>query len=363
MTRRALFLFPSDRIGGAERVTMMIAKEAAVSGHFDRVDCYIQCWSRTGTLNKLEELGNVVLHYSGAATHLKSFFPCVRFLIHRSYDLIFSSHTHLNALVSLLRGLRLLTTKRLVSRESTPVFERDFGLVTPLIRIPYRLYGAQDLIICQTELMLNSFNNHTNGRHKDKCKVLPNPIDLDLIAVATVNTPPEMIMRIPADRTKIVWCGRIAAVKSPIRAVETLRVLHDMGHTSMHLVMIGDGPLRQDVESAITRLKLDDYVTMTGFHPTPATIMARCELGLLTSDKEGFPNVILEMLASGVLQVVTTNCSGGLAEIPSVKLSDTAEPSALANQLSSSLSEPRATGIEPYLSTRNPAEYWRLIQA
>jgi len=361
MSRRALFLFPSDRMSGAERVTLMVAKEAAVSGYFDHIDCYIQCWPRTGTLDELGKLANVVLHYSGAATHIKGLIPSARFMMRQSYDLVFSSITHLNLLASLLRVLGLLSTKRLVTRESTDVFNRDFGLITPLIRMMYCTYCAQDLIICQTERMLASFNYHTNNRYKEKSKIIPNPIDMERITTASASAPPEIIMQLPPNRTKVIWCGRFVQVKSPIRAIRTLRAIHDMGRTDIHLVMVGDGPLKDEVELATSQLRLSGHVTLIGYHPAPATIMARCDLGLLTSDKEGFPNVILEMLASGVRSVVTTDCAGGLCEIPSVKLSDTVTSSALAKQLYSVLTEPQAKETGRYLAGRKPDVFWQTI--
>ncbi len=77
-------------MGGAERVTRTIAREAARSGNFDRVDCFVLCWSRTGTLDALEDEGNVHLHYTLASSERgEEFVALLRFLRRWRYDLVF----------------------------------------------------------------------------------------------------------------------------------------------------------------------------------------------------------------------------------------------------------------------------------
>lgn len=316
--RRALFLMPSDRMGGAERVVRTVAKEAARSGHFDHVDIFVLCWGRTGTLDELENMGNVALRYAHATHHALGLWRMASFVKARHYELVFSSATHINAFASLLRRTGWLNTERLVARESTVILDRQFGPVGPAIKALYRLYGAQDLIVCQTDRMRESLARYTGGRLRHLLEIIPNPIDFDRVEEGKAQPVPTSIETIPEDRTKIVWCGRLSPVKCPRRAVDVLKALHDAGRRDMHLVMIGDGPEREAIAARIGASGLIGHVTLAGHCPSPSGIMARCDYGLLTSDTEGFPNVILEMFASGVQRVVTTDCAGGLAEIPGV---------------------------------------------
>ncbi len=313
----ALFLLPSDRMGGAEQMMRILAREAGRSGQWERVNIVILCWNRTGTLDDLESV-NVKLRYMGAKSILTSVFPCVRVLTRGDYDLVMSSSTLINAVASGLRRLRLLKTRQLVTRESSQIFDRNFGGRSAFVRALYRAYGSQDLIVCQTQRMLQTLNERTGGRLQHLLKVIPNPIDFDRIELGRSLAPPATVSTIPRERTKIVWCGRLSPVKCPLRAVETLRALHDQGRVDMHLVMIGSGPLRVDIDESTKLLGLENFVTLVGQQANPISTMVCCDLGLLTSDMEGFPNVILEMLAAGVQTVVTTDCAGGLREIPGV---------------------------------------------
>ncbi len=356
--RRALFLLPSDRMGGAERIIHMLAREAVRSGDFDRVHVFIQCWHKTGTLEDLAAMDNVQLHYAGARRIYRGLLPTIWHLTRHRYDLIFSSHTHLNAIASGLRSALILRTKRLVTRESTQLFDRDFGRANQALRAFYRLYGGQDLIICQTDRMNHALVTNTNARFRDVVATIPNPIDFERIENDKKAAPPEDVQSLSADSTKIVWCGRFSSVKAPALAVEVLRTLHTSGHTHMHLVMIGDGPERTDIETKIASLGLGHYVTLTGHLDTPIPTMARCDVGLVTSKIEGFPNVILEMLASGISRVVTTDCAGGLHEIAGISVSSDSTPQVLADLL---LARTPPTEIHSSLQSRSVNAFYNSV--
>ena len=345
-------------MGGAERVTRMIAKEAALNDDFDHIYCFVLSQANTGTLEDFTALRNVTLHYTGAQNERGGLLSLIRILMSGRFDFVFSSHTHINALCSLLRRLGMLRARRLVARESTLIFERDFGYSGLLIRALYRLYGAQDVIICQTERMQQSLNRHTNNRLAAKSVVIANPIDLVRIEAAKSEST-RILDHIPATATKIVWCGRLVPIKAPIRALETLRMLHDLGKRKAHLIMIGDGPLAEEARDAVKRLELDSYVTLCGYQSNPLAIMARCDLGLLTSDTEGFPNVILEMLAAGVRGVVTTDCAGDIKAMTGVHVCETSEPHALAAILAKISILPRSSGVPEMLLGRLPRSFLR----
>lgn len=51
---------------------------------------------------------------------------------------------------------------------------------------------------------------------------------------------------------------------------------------------------------------------MTGHLENPYSIISSCDYGLLTSLREGFPNVILEMICCGVKNIVSTPCFGSI---------------------------------------------------
>lgn len=295
-------------MGGAERVLRMVAAQAATSRRFSQVDICVLCWARTGTLDKLEAEANVKLHYIHARNLINALPSCIGILGRHRYELVLSSNTYINAVCSFLRKVRLLNASILISRESTVIFDRDFGWKGRIIRVLYRLYGSQDLIVCQTERMRRSVDENTDGRLKKKLKVISNPVDVATIREAAAAPLPAGVSHRLKARPHIVWCGRMIDVKNPMLAIDTLARLRGQ----FGLIMIGDGPLLSAVKEQASSLSLSEDVIFTGKLANPFPYMAAAERGLLTSRKEGFPNVVNEMLACGIGHVVVTDCAGDL---------------------------------------------------
>ena len=78
---------------------------------------------------------------------------------------------------------------------------------------------------------------------------------------------------------------------------------------SLHLVILGEGALRTELEEQSRQLGIQSRVHMPGFVKRPADVISQAELFVLSSRWEGFPNVLLEALATGV-PVVATDCDG-----------------------------------------------------
>lgn len=355
LKRRALIIFPHDAIGGAERVTRIVGEAALRSGHFDEVTLFVMSRGDTGNLSKLSSLNGANIIFSKSKRQLIGLKDLILICRKNSYDFIFSSFADINAALCVMRRVRWLKTKQLVTRESTMFFERDFGWKTPFVRGLYNLYGSQDKIVCQTESMANSLTQHTKKKYSLITTVIPNPITFE----DSVITPDDS--GLPFGK-KIVWCGRLSHVKAPLRALETLSILHDRGYKDLKLIMIGEGPLRRDLEAMIRERELEDHVVLIGFHPRPIAVMRACQVGLITSDVEGFPNVILEMLSAGVKGIVSTNCAGGLDQIPSLILSKNKTVDELASNIIKAFNQDGFySEIKKFLMCRHPQKFLQML--
>ncbi len=83
---------------------------------------------------------------------------------------------------------------------------------------------------------------------------------------------------------------------------------------ALPLVLIGDGPSRGDIESLIETEGLSHQVVLTGYLENPYPYIKQADLLVLSSDYEGFGNVLVEALALGT-SVVSTDCPSGPNEI------------------------------------------------
>ncbi len=81
----------------------------------------------------------------------------------------------------------------------------------------------------------------------------------------------------------------------------------------VRLLMIGDGPERQRVETLCRQLEVSEHVEFIGKMTQPEDLVASCDLFVLPSESESFGLAALEAMACSV-PVVSSN-TGGLPEV------------------------------------------------
>jgi glycosyltransferase involved in cell wall biosynthesis len=81
-------------------------------------------------------------------------------------------------------------------------------------------------------------------------------------------------------------------------------------HISIALIVLGNGPERNNIEELVKNLQLENDVYFRGFVNNPYPYFANAKLFTLSSIFEGFGNVLVESLSVGT-PVVSTNCQGG----------------------------------------------------
>lgn len=80
-----------------------------------------------------------------------------------------------------------------------------------------------------------------------------------------------------------------------------------------HLVLVGDGPLRDELPRQAASLGLGDSVRFAGFHSPASPFVAACDVFVLPSVTEGMPNALLEAMCLGRAVVATR--VGGVPEL------------------------------------------------
>ncbi|MGL5318807.1 MAG: glycosyltransferase [Bacteroidales bacterium] len=109
---------------------------------------------------------------------------------------------------------------------------------------------------------------------------------------------------------RIVSVGRLTVQKSYDRLIEAINILKSKG-LQVHLNIVGDGPLKNNLQLLVNELNLNNEITFCGYVKTPYTIVANSDLFVSSSYVEGYSLVICEALCLGI-PVLSTETAGAL---------------------------------------------------
>ncbi len=174
----------------------------------------------------------------------------------------------------------------------------------PLVKWVYR-WADQTIVI--TQGIAREFTRDL-GIASEKISVIHNPLDLGNLRQRVEDPLPLEV----GDRPIILSIGRLAPEKNQPLLLKAFSLI--LKSRPAALILLGDGPERENLESLALDLGISHDVKFMGFQPNPYPYLAQADIFALTSRYEGFGNVILEALASGV-PVVATDCPYGPREI------------------------------------------------
>lgn len=102
----------------------------------------------------------------------------------------------------------------------------------------------------------------------------------------------------------LIAAGRLIPQKSPDLLLSAFKTIHE-SLPSTRLLMLGTGELHDSLVAMSKKLGLKESVTFAGYREDVAECLAASDIFVSSSVKEGFSNVLLEALASGLPAVVT----------------------------------------------------------
>lgn len=138
-------------------------------------------------------------------------------------------------------------------------------------------------------------------KQRRRTRIIPNPVSI-----------PAIDHKSGGGRT-ITAVGRLTGQKRFDRLLEAFAlVARDFPEWS--LVIWGEGELRPDLEALTEKLGLGARVRLPGLTDSPGAWIETADILALSSDYEGWPNVVIEALAGGV-PVVAVDCDFGVKEI------------------------------------------------
>jgi glycosyltransferase involved in cell wall biosynthesis len=138
-----------------------------------------------------------------------------------------------------------------------------------------------------------------------QCTVIHPGLELERFALAA-SAP-----LFPSAKLRLLFVGRLVAVKRPLAFVELAAALARAG-AEVEAGLLGDGPLREEVLGRIAALGLGERCRLLAPTREPSEHFGRCDIVVGTSVNEGLPLALIEAQAAG--RVVVATDVGGVRE-------------------------------------------------
>ena len=177
-----------------------------------------------------------------------------------------------------------------------------------------KLYPKADLIVCNSKSIEKDlreiFKVQTNY------SIIYNPINL-----TQVNESIAYNKKFENNTTRpftFITIGRLSQIKNHKLFIDAASLLTDF---DFRVQIVGKGELKKILEDYIILTSMQERITLINHSSDPIKYLIMADCFVLTSNFEGFPNVLLEALACN-LPVISTDCKGGVRELlaPSISI-------------------------------------------
>jgi glycosyltransferase involved in cell wall biosynthesis len=198
--------------------------------------------------------------------------------------------------------------------------------------------GLVEVNVCVSQAVADFSANQTRLL-PGKIVVIPNGVDVARFAGVG---PADLVeLGIPGSAQVLLTIGRLDRQKGLSTLIEAAAlVVPRFPHA--HFLLVGEGPLRSELERMVREKELADHIHLAGWRSDVPAILATGTALILPSLWEGMPNVVLEAMASG-LPVVATRVEGStelVTENRTGHLVPVQSPSDLAAAIENFLSDP-----------------------
>lgn len=308
VSEKIAFFLPSLSGGGAERVLVTLANSLVRRGH--PVD-FVLC-SRSGPyLNELDERVNIVDLQTCRV--VAAVIPLLRYLRRARPHALVSSLMHSNVVSALAITLDGHRTRLVLREASTPGAggRKASFKYSVLLKMVGWAYRRADALVAVSQGALDQMVRVLHLPARVVKQVILNPV-IDQSLRDKTALAPQPNWPWADEEPTLLGVGRLVPDKDFTTLLRALARVNQA--RPARLIILGDGPERETLEAEALRLGMAGRVWMPGFVDNPFAHMRQASAFVLSSRREGLPNVLIQAMACGT-PVVATRCPSGPEEI------------------------------------------------
>nr|WP_294850380.1 glycosyltransferase [uncultured Sphingomonas sp.] len=282
-------------------------------------------------------------------------------------DIIFSAEDHLNTLVLMVAIAARSNAKISGSSRVTPFdtySNRPFTKRWVLKQLARATAWRADALTCVSDDMVKQYRSiFPRGKHE----CVYNIVD-DTASRVRLLAPVDDPWITDAGQPLLMAVGGLHSWKAFDDLIEAAAILRDRC-APFRLAIIGEGPMRPELQLQIERLGLVDRVHLLGRKSNPLAYFRHADISVLTSTVEGMPNVMVEAMLAGCTPVATDCPTGPRELLKGGKygyLAEVGSPTSIADAIEKALAAPiaptlLAEALAPFEETRVIARHFQLL--
>ena len=288
-----LMVIGCSKFGGAQKMFLTIAK------NFSNRDIEIIFAMPEGPLTNIfqnEGFHPIIVNYKS----FNGFHTIIKLLNTRRIDII---HSHLTNCSFYFSIINIFYNKRIICSLHNPIIHEGLTKFNKILYpFFYFIIGIlSDGIILNSNKIKQDYNK-TAKISMNKLKLIKNGIDIDDYKVFT--------NQVKKNKMIIGFVGRLSIEKGVIILLEAVKLLNNF---DWELIIVGDGPLRNDLEKFVKNNKLDSKVNFVGFKYDVKSFMVNFDIFVLPSLNEVMPISILEAFI--MKKLVIASDVGGIPDL------------------------------------------------
>jgi glycosyltransferase involved in cell wall biosynthesis len=302
MLTRVCYVIPSLQTGGTERQLLALMK-GLISDH----ELTVVCTRAAGALvGDARRLGVYVHELNGGGGW--------DFTMRRRVRRVFRSHRP-DVVHSFMFGFDLAANRAARETGVPVVISSRRQLATwkkpRHIRIQRKANQLVDCIVANSKAVAE-FAAAQEGGERDFYRVIPNGIDADAFVSPADLHQIRLRFKIPFHTHVVGIVANFSPVKDHFLFLDTAEELMRR-RADVHFLLVGSGPLRDEVMARIRKQAWDDRFTRVAAFEEVPDLYKVMSVSVLCSRVEGFPNAVIESMAAG--RPVVAAAVGGIPEI------------------------------------------------
>lgn len=227
-----------------------------------------------------------------------------RYLKLKKPDVVISANEKFNLLNIFLLKTLGISSKCLITIHSpfSEIWAEHSTLYNLFLKFLIKIfYKRADQIIAISSYTANHYHQ-TVGVPINKIKTIYNPVNEHDLLKKSEEEIRHKWLNGKKDYV-LLAVGRLDLQKNFLYLIKTFSELPIKNKCK--LIILGEGPCKDSLKTAIEELKLENHISLEGFEPNPYKFMRACDLLIISSKYEGIPTVAIESLMLGTPVIAT----------------------------------------------------------